>query len=319
MKIQKNSLNALDLNLLKVFREVYQARNVTRASENLAMTQPAVSRALDRLRHIYKEKLFFRKGGEMLPTRTAQNIAPFVLAGLDQLESSVGLTRTFDPSGASMAFKLGANDYVAALILPKLIETLSLQAPSVFLSTVPATYQDAGSLLLQNKIDCAIVSSVPNDTRIAHRPVLHEEYVVISEPDNPALSDAISFDEYLACEHVLVSYSGKQSGWVDEQLDELGLQRKVVTSVHLFAAVPHIIKDKPYICTVPRRIAERLSMNHPLKIHPLPSPLKNSSYVFSLISLRSNALNPTIEWIHDKIAEICYELECPSDSTGCAD
>jgi DNA-binding transcriptional LysR family regulator len=305
----ENILNAVDLNLLKIFREVYQVRNVTRASDNLAMTQPAVSRALDRLRHLYKEKLFYREGGEMLPTRTAQNIAPFVIEGLSQLEAAINLARQFDPVGAATVVKLGANDYVASLIVPQLIETLSLEAPSVFLSTVPATYEDAAALLFQNKIDCAIVSSVADDPRIARQPILSEDYVVVSARDKLCVSAELSLDEYLACDHVLVSYSGAQSGWVDERLAEIGRRRRVISSVHLFAAVPHIILGKDYLCTLPRRIAMRLAANHPLTIHALPHPLKSKEHTFNLIWLHSLTPSPTMHWMHEKIADTCKALE----------
>lgn len=303
----ENILTAVDLNLLKIFREVYQVRNVTRASDNLAMTQPAVSRALDRLRHIYKERLFYREGGEMVPTRTAQNIAPFVIEGLSQLEAAVKLAKPFDPSGAATVVKLGANDYVASLIVPRLIETLAAEAPSVFLSTVPATYEDAAALLLQNKIDCAIVSSVADDARIARQPVLSEDYVVVGALDGAGAG--LTLDDYLAREHVLVSYSGAQSGWVDERLAELGRRRRVISSVHLFAAVPHIILGKDYLCTLPRRIATRLAANHPLAIHALPPPLKSKEHMFNLIWLNQQTPSPTMDWMHEKIADACRALE----------
>lgn len=44
------NLRAIDLNLLPVFEAVYEERNMTRAAERLAMTQPAVSNAMARLR-----------------------------------------------------------------------------------------------------------------------------------------------------------------------------------------------------------------------------------------------------------------------------
>ena len=67
----KSRLTATDLNLFKVFAAIYQQKNLTRAGEQLATTQPAVTKALTRLEHVFREKLFLRISGEMRPTNTA--------------------------------------------------------------------------------------------------------------------------------------------------------------------------------------------------------------------------------------------------------
>jgi DNA-binding transcriptional LysR family regulator len=48
-------LNAIDLNLLVVFDALMLERNVTRAARRLALSQPALSHALGRLRHMLKD------------------------------------------------------------------------------------------------------------------------------------------------------------------------------------------------------------------------------------------------------------------------
>jgi Bacterial regulatory helix-turn-helix protein, lysR family len=66
-------LGALDFNLLVVFDAVMQERNVTRAGQRLGLSQPAMSHALTRLRHMLKDDLFIRSPKGMLPTRVLSN------------------------------------------------------------------------------------------------------------------------------------------------------------------------------------------------------------------------------------------------------
>lgn len=75
-----------------MFAAVYNIRNLTHAGDQLAVSQPAVSRSLDRLHHLFKERLFCRINGEMRSTRTAELIVPFILEGLALLETAASIT-----------------------------------------------------------------------------------------------------------------------------------------------------------------------------------------------------------------------------------
>src|SRR5580693_3742988 len=82
-------LSALDLNLLVAFDVLMQERNVTRAARRLAMSQPALSHVLARLRHMLKDELFVRSPKGMIPTPRAEQLAPPVRRALDELQRSI--------------------------------------------------------------------------------------------------------------------------------------------------------------------------------------------------------------------------------------
>lgn len=54
------NLRSIDLNLLTVFDAVMEERNLTRAAARIGMSQPAVSDAVSRLRHLFRDELFIR-------------------------------------------------------------------------------------------------------------------------------------------------------------------------------------------------------------------------------------------------------------------
>ena len=70
------NFRTLDLNLLRVFDVVMAERNLTRAAERLAITQPAVSNALKRLRESVGEDLLTRAPSGVKPTPRAERVAP---------------------------------------------------------------------------------------------------------------------------------------------------------------------------------------------------------------------------------------------------
>src|SRR6201990_1662074 len=86
-------LGAIDLNLLVVFDAVMRERNVTRAGQRLALSQPAMSHALPRPRHMLKDKLFVRSPKGMVPTPRAEQLALPVRAALDGLQHSLEPTQ----------------------------------------------------------------------------------------------------------------------------------------------------------------------------------------------------------------------------------
>jgi DNA-binding transcriptional LysR family regulator len=61
-------ISRMDLNLFVVLEAIYSEGNITRASQKLNLTQPAVSHALARLRDALNDPLFIRQGTQMLPT-----------------------------------------------------------------------------------------------------------------------------------------------------------------------------------------------------------------------------------------------------------
>src|SRR3979490_3639298 len=90
-------LGAIDLNLLVVFDAMMRDRSVTRAGQRLGLSQPAMSHALTRLRHMLKDELFIRSPTGMTPTPRADELATPIRIALDGLQQSLQPAQ-FDPA-----------------------------------------------------------------------------------------------------------------------------------------------------------------------------------------------------------------------------
>jgi DNA-binding transcriptional LysR family regulator len=86
MSINDGRLCGLDLNLMLVFSIVFRERSVSKAASRLAVTQPAISGSLVRLRQYFGDPLFVRRGQGMQPTAKARKIAELLLPALAQIE-----------------------------------------------------------------------------------------------------------------------------------------------------------------------------------------------------------------------------------------
>jgi len=121
------SFLTLDLNLLRVFDAVMTEQNLTRAANLLAMTQPAVSNALRRLRDTLNDELVIRTAHGVKPTPRAEELWPTVRRALSELEAVI-TPETFDVARAQNTFRMAMVDATAAVWLPSLMRTIMRDA-----------------------------------------------------------------------------------------------------------------------------------------------------------------------------------------------
>jgi DNA-binding transcriptional LysR family regulator len=153
--MQAPNFRTLDLNLLRVFDEVMSERNLTRAANNLALTQPAVSNALKRLRDALGDELLQRQGYGVEPTPAALTIWPAVREALAHLQVALGSV-PFDAAHTSASFVLSMADATAAMLMPPLVQIIAQEAPQVQLRVVPLTTRDPRKLLDAGDTDVAV-------------------------------------------------------------------------------------------------------------------------------------------------------------------
>ena len=278
-----NSLNfrTLDLNLLRVFDEVMTERNLTRAAHNLSMTQPAVSNALRRLREVVGDDLVRRAGYGVEPTALALSLWPSVRDALHLLRESLA-PGTFDPLSAHNAFVLTMADATAAKLVPGLMDIFETEAPGVNLRVVPLTTRDPRELLENGSADLAIghfpgalaelgaLHLQENNPQFLHQRLYDGEYVVVMRKGHPLAGQPLSLDAYCDARHLLVSFSGRPFGFVDESLAALSRQRRVVLTVNQFFTAGRVVATTDLLTVLPRHFVGATGMEHELALAELP-------------------------------------------------
>src|SRR5260370_9885659 len=109
-------LGAPDLNLLVVFAAIMRARPVTRAGPRLSLSQPAMSHALTRLRHMLKDELFVRSPNAVVPTPRAEQLATPIPIALDGLQQSLEPLQ-FEPAKTTAPFRISLDTYAPILLV----------------------------------------------------------------------------------------------------------------------------------------------------------------------------------------------------------
>ncbi len=257
------NFRTLDLNLLRVFDQVMAERNLTRAARNLSMTQPAVSNALNRLREALDDRLVARSGYGVEPTPRALALWPPIADALRQLESSI-TPGEFVPAKATTTFNLALADATAAELMPGLVATLENEAPGVSVRCVPLTTRDPRRLLDDGQIDVAVgfFPAVLADLTaqaqsgglpaFAYERVYDGQYVCVMRKDHPLTNGPLTLDRFCEARHMLVSFSGRPYGFIDEALASLGRKRRVVLTVNQFFTAGRVVATSDLLTVLPR-------------------------------------------------------------------
>lgn len=257
------NLRTFDLNLLKVFDEVMAERNLTRAARQLALTQPAVSNALRRLREALGDELLVRKGRSLQPSARALELWPTVREALSALQSAL-TPSVFDPATADNAFVLAMADATAAELMPGLVAVMGLQAPGVSLRVLPLTTRDPRKLLDDGQADLAIGhfpaaladlgarAQMGEAVSFLHHRLFQGDYVCVMRQDHPFSGGALSLDRFCSARHLLVSFSGRAFGFVDEALALKGRTRRVVLTVNQFFTAGKVVANSDLLTVLPR-------------------------------------------------------------------
>jgi DNA-binding transcriptional LysR family regulator len=135
-------LRHVDLNLLLALHALLEERHVTRAAKRCFLSQPAMSRALERLRETFGDQLLIRSGRAYERTVRGDSLLRELQSLLPRLESMVR-GQDFDPQRSQERFRLAVRDHASITLIPPLIRRIRSAAPDIRFGSVPV----AGSSL----------------------------------------------------------------------------------------------------------------------------------------------------------------------------
>ncbi len=274
----------LDLNLLRVFDAVMTEQNLTRAASRLSMTQPAVSNALRRLREALGDELLIRTAHGVKPTPRAETLWPAVRRALNELAEAIAPEGNFDISQATNTFRLAMADATAALWLPALVRSIEREAPGLTIRMVPLTTREPRPMLLRGDIDMAVgffpgVSAQLAGSQAASvSPIRHEQlysgnYVCVMRKNHPLANSELTLDAYCAAKHLLVSFSGRAHGLIDEALARLGRERRILLTVNQFFTAGRVVATSDLITVLPRHLIASTGITGSMVTKELPLDL----------------------------------------------
>lgn len=268
MPFTRTDLGALDLNLLNALVALVEERSTVAAARRLGLAQSTVSGTLGRLRKTFSDELLVRKGRGLEPTPRALELMAACKPHLDGLAAAMGEVTPFDPSVDSRVFRLGCTDAVALAVLPFLTERLRTQSPNCDLSVRVGDYRALPGMLATGEVSTALAylrDDPPANSKV--RVLRNSPWVVLRDKSQPKID---GLNDFCGRPHALVTPAGDLEGFVDAQLAEKDVERRVVLGVSSFALLLTSLPGTDLISTVPDFVASALARIGDFEIDPCP-------------------------------------------------
>ncbi|MBS0434450.1 MAG: LysR family transcriptional regulator [Proteobacteria bacterium] len=304
------NFRTLDLNLLRVFDTVMAEGSITRAAERLAMTQPAVSNALKRLRDSVGEDLLTRAARGVAPTAFGEALWPQVRSALGQLRAALE-PGDFDPALDARVFRLTMADAMAAFLLPALMARFAALGARCQIEVRPLLDRDPRELLAHADIDVAlghfpeVLAALAAQGRVAplrHRRLGEGRYVCVMRAGHPLAGAPLTLAAFCAAEHVLVSFSGRPHGFVDQALAAQQRSRRVVLTVNQFFTAAQVVAHADLLTVLPERFLPLTGLEDRLVVRELPVE-PGTVYADALWHVRHDR-SAAHQWLLAQFAEV---------------
>ena len=274
------SFNRLDLNLLRVFDAIFQTRSVTIAASNLHLTQPAVSKQLNRLREVLADPLFVRTNDGMSPTPRAEAIAGPIRQALSEVRNTIERQLGFSPATAERTFRIFMSDLGQMVLLPRVLERISREAPSVNIHTVQVPPARMRSVALESgDVDLAVGYFEEFEGSIHCQVLFEEHYVGMVRASHPTIRDSLTFEQFLQAPQLVYHPSGgghsSQENFVDKAFWAAGVERRVAVHVAHTMGITSIVSSTDLLVVVPHRLARACADRIDVTILELPIEIPN--------------------------------------------
>jgi DNA-binding transcriptional LysR family regulator len=310
------NISRVDLNLLVYLDVLLRECNVTRAAEELGISQPAMSNSLRRLRDLFNDPILVRTSDGMTPTDRALELQPMVRKVLSAAEQAILPKTEFEPSESNRIFRIMASDYTESTLLPVLLRQLRKQAPNIRLDIMTpsdVSFHDVE----RGKVDMVInrFDSLPQSFHQVH--LWDDSFSCVMSVDNP-VKDRWNLESYLSSKHVWVSKTGmgvgvgmtpddvQRLGWVDEALSKQGVKRDISLFTRHYQVALLLAEQDDLIVTIPSMSAKSIANSDRVVILDPPFEIERMRLKMVWSPLLQH--DPGHKWLRQLIKSVSVEI-----------
>lgn len=302
--ISKKNMNdaptRFDLNLIRAFVSIYEAKSVTLAAERLNLAQPTVSYSLSRLRELYNDRLFSRGPAGLVPTAAAERLYEQLSVALMSIEGTMDSKASFDPKTSKRRFRFALSDIGSLFFTPPLLKRFQLQAPHLQAEFVQLS-DNLLDELARGSLDLAIGNLPSLHTHTRNELLFHERYVCLLSHDHPCKDEAIDIATFVKSRHVMVTSPSSGHALVDGALAEKGIQRNVVALVPQFSVLPSLVRESDLVVVLPSRVAQLYASERQLRIAELPVAIPEFDVRMHWHARQENS--PAHRWLRQEVVQ----------------
>ncbi|MEM8987938.1 MAG: LysR family transcriptional regulator [Pseudomonadota bacterium] len=303
------NIRDINLNLFPILKVLLEMRSVSKAADRLGLTQAAVSNALSKLRRLFNDELLTMVGREMRLTPRAEQLVEIVDQFHDIVDTALNEAE-FEPNSWIGEFVIAAVDAVTALLLPKLVEKLSAQAPGVVIKW--ANLARSSVLELRHDVVDLIIAPplVMGDDTLLSRHLYNDRFICIYDAKSRPKNEPLTLDEYLSRRHIATDLFSPdmpefQNDFSDALFKLRGEQRNI-SIVPYYAILPILVENSDYMALSQERLVATLFKDSNLG-YSAP-PIKIPDIELSMLWSPRRQADPMHKWMRDTICNACSDF-----------
>jgi DNA-binding transcriptional LysR family regulator len=305
MAIMTESAYKLDLNLLRPLRLLLEERHVSQAAELHGISQPAMSRILDRLRTVFADELLVRTGRRYERTPRAELLLAELNELLDRLDATVAGDR-FMPERCEATFRIATTDYASLMFVPYVLRDLEVAAPRCSLE-VSAWDDRVFDDIAAGRLDAAIINANDAPARLDSEKIFEDRYTCVVAANHELRGRRVDLNKYLAYRHAVLDVKGGLQPAVDQTLAALGVRRTIGYRTPFLGSAIAAVGRTSMIATLPVRIVENLT--DASAVRAIPAPRELPPFAYSLVWHKRLAASAAHMWFRDIVRSAAAALD----------
>ncbi|KPG00038.1 LysR family transcriptional regulator [Rhodopseudomonas sp. AAP120] len=291
------NLRKVDLNLLIVFDAVYSTGNISHAARQLALSQPAVSNALTRLREHLDDPLFVRSGRGVEPTLRSQQMIEPLREALRLIRQQFDGERRLELGSYKRTFRIVIADMLEGLLMPPLLREIAAHAPQITIESRPSWNSSVTDDILAGTLDLACYVFPVSAPGLVFETICPCDYIVVARRGHPQIGAELDTETFLALEQVAPIPELRSHSTIDRDITIGGGVRRIAYMVHKAWSIPAVVGSTDLIGILPRRFAELMAPKFGLQIFESPVPISPQDY--HLIWHQRNTDDPGHRWLRE--------------------
>lgn len=299
------NISGVDLNLLPPLAALLRRRNVTHAAADAGLSQPAMSRALARLRALLDDPLLVRGSAGYVLTPRAAAVQPRLEAMLTGLRDLL-TTEAFDPAVARRTIRLAAADSHSVVLIPSVMARLAAVAPGIDVR-VEAYSADLPARMESGALDLAFATgSTPLPPGSMSMPLMDDRLVLVMRRDHPAVDVDWTVSDYARWNHVSIALIGDGQSEIDALLAAAGVQRRIALVTPHFTAALAAVAATDMVTTISDSFARRFATPFGLVLKPPPFAAADLRLTIVWSHLRDS--DQLLAWFRSVLVDVAATL-----------
>ena len=277
MRLEK--LRKVDLNLLITFAAIAEEKSITAAASRLLLSQPAVSRALQRARAMFQDDLLVRSPNGFELTLRGRKILQELEGLLPKMEDLV-VPALFDPMREKSTFRISGTDAVCMVIIPRLCQRYANRRYQIQFEFLP-WQSNVLDLLEHGQVD--LVLRIDDGLLPAHfhSEKLYREDFICAVARDSHFGDRLSLKQYVAATHIAVSPLAGMQTIPDKRLAAIGLKRHSCIRLPYFGAALPCLAGTELVLTLPSGLTSVVKGDRKLRLVKAPHELHGFHFLMA--------------------------------------